>query len=130
MPEEHRLPIGGWHLDRTLDHHLAIREDVSQLGAVLAEHLPNQEPAVTLVGPAATAEQRQTVVASPAQHTRHGVLKSPVCRHRRVAGMAFGVVVLLALRTPAQLQPHEQVADAGAMQRSLQVVTVELRREA
>jgi hypothetical protein len=61
MPEQHVLRVVVSRLDRALAQHVAVREDVAQLGAPIAEDLANQEPAMAVIWLPATAQQRHAM---------------------------------------------------------------------
>lgn len=55
MPEQHVLCVIVSQLDRALDHHVPVWENVAQLRAPVTQDLAHQEPAMTLVWLSAAA---------------------------------------------------------------------------
>lgn len=75
MSEQHRLLVLRRHRHCLLDPDRPIGEDVPKLGPVLAQHLPEQEPAVAPVGPPAAAEQREAMLTCAVKHALDRVLE-------------------------------------------------------
>jgi hypothetical protein len=126
MPEERRLmiAIGKGHGLLYLD--ASIGQDVAQLGSSLAEHLPDKEPTMALSWLPAAAEQRQPMLACPAQQAVDGVLECRLSGHISVQGMACGVVVLISLGSSTELEAQEDIPDASLIHRLLQVLAIEV----
>ncbi|HTR73547.1 MAG TPA: hypothetical protein VMG80_08115 [Solirubrobacteraceae bacterium] len=128
MPEQHFLCVIVSQLDRVLDHHLAIRKDVMQLGASIAQDLPHQDPTMTLVRPSAATQQRDAMLRSATQNPVDRGVEDRLHGHPVVQRMAVGVELVLAARTPAKRRPHERVANAARPYRRPQLIAIEVRR--
>ena len=79
---------------------------------------------------ATAAQQRETVLGRAAEKPVDRIGEGWLLGHHAVEGVAFGVQLVVALRTPAELQAEEHVADAAPLHRGLQLLAVEVRRKA
>jgi len=130
MPEQHVLCVIVSQLDRALGHHVPIREYVAQLGAPVTQDLAHQEPAMALVRRSAAAQQRDAMLGRAAQNPVDRFAEGGLRGHPVVQGMAVGVELIVAPRTPAERRAQELVADATCLHRGLQFLAVEMRSEA
>ncbi len=112
-----------------LDLNAAIGEDVAQLGAVIAQHLADQEPTMALLRPSTAAEQCEAMIPAALQQALDGLLERRLRCHIAIQRMPGGIVLLVPLRTAPQRQAKEGIANPSLFDRRLKALSVEVRRK-
>jgi hypothetical protein len=76
------------------------------------------------------AEQCDPVAPRTGNEALYRSLESLLFGHRAVEGVAVRVVVLVSRRTASELLPEEQIAHAPSSHRGLELIPIEMWREA
>ena len=107
----------------------SVREDMTELHAVVGQNLADKQAAVTLLWLALAAHQRHPMLPSPAQEALNRHLEPWLLGHAVVASVAVLVVMLLPRWPATELLPKEEVARAGSTKRRIELLAVEMRSD-
>jgi hypothetical protein len=111
-------------------HDGCVGKDVVEGDAALCQDLADQEPSMTIVRLGLATQQREPMRLSSCFEATDRLLEARLCGHRFVECVTFGVVMLLAGRTTAELGSEKEVPDTFTAQTMLELALVELRGEA
>jgi hypothetical protein len=103
---------------------------MTELDAMIGEHLTDQQPAVTVVRLGLAAHKRDPMVVTAAYQALYGLPKRRLLGHAVIAGSTLLVVVLFPRGPAAQLVSEEEVAGTCSAQSRLHAIAIELLGEA
>ena len=103
---------------------------MTELKTVIGQHLADEQAAMTLLRPALAAKEGDAMLPATAQQALNGHAECRSLSHAVVASMAMLVVFLLLGWPTAELLAEEEVAPAGSAESRIQLLAVELRRDA
>lgn len=100
-----------------------------QLNSSLGEYLADQKPPVAFLEFPATAENRDSMVATSIDEAANRTNKRRFLRHRAVERVPLVVVLLVTRRSSAERITHEHVANRLRIQVLAQLFSIEMRDE-
>jgi hypothetical protein len=97
---------------------------------MFSQDLADEQPAVALARLPLAAKQRDPVLASTTQQALNRYLEPWLLGHAIVASVAVLVVIGLPRWPAAEILPREEIARTGPAKRRIELLAVEVRREA
>jgi hypothetical protein len=101
-----------------------------KFGSLIGQYLANEQTPMAMLRVSLAAEQRDSVAARTRDEALDRQRELRRFGHGPVEGVAFGIVMLLLGRTTSELFSEKQIAHALACHRRLDLLAIEMWREA
>ena len=102
---------------------------MAQLDAAIRKYLSHEQTSVAVLRISLAADQRDPVLGSPVEEALDRGLERLLLGHRPIQRVPLGVVVLLAVRAPAERFAQEQVVEPAATELGVELLAVEVGRK-
>lgn len=109
---------------------LCVGQDVAEGNPMLGQHFADEQSPMAALRPPLATHQCNPMVGGSGEEPRDRLLETRLLSHTLVKRVAVLVVVIGARRPTAELLAQEEVANAHLLQPTLDLVPVELGREA